>query len=90
MAAQEEPFTASKATQEQRREALSSSEAGRAELLQQLEARLEDSPRTVRDLCPPSAELRSASRLLEHLAATGRAIHEPHPEDPFEDRFHRL
>jgi len=48
---------------------------------------LDDTPRTPRELKPEGCSARQAWRLLEHLAATGRADHHPSQLDPLEDRF---
>ncbi len=57
--------------------------------LQQLHIRLTDVPQSVSELCPPGCRLSNAARLLEHLAATGRAIVHHNDTDPLQDRYQR-
>ena len=58
--------------------------------LRALEGRLDDELRTVRELTPEGCSHRLAWRLLDHLAATGRAGHAPDSADPLADRYCRL
>ena len=55
--------------------------------LKALEARLGDSYQTVGELTPEGSAPRLVWRLLDHLAATGRAEHLPDESDPLKDRY---
>jgi glucose-6-phosphate isomerase len=57
--------------------------------LRVLEGRLDERFQTVRELAPEGSSLRLVWRLLDHLAATGRAEHMIDEDDPFGNRYRR-
>jgi glucose-6-phosphate isomerase len=56
-------------------------------MLRALQDALGAEPRTVFELVQPDQDRGMAWRLLHHLAATGRAVVERDPTEPFQDRF---